>query len=97
MTTTLPPDAWVPVPLRWRHVVAGDVFVGKDGDAWQIARTGSSYGVGIEVTAIQGDRSFSDDVDPDDVIPVLVPVTERDAVELTREQLGARLIERRTA
>lgn len=92
----MPPDAWVPVPLRWRHVLPGDVFVGRDESLWLVSDNESARG-GLRVRARQGgDSYFSRDVDPDDVIPVLVPTPERDAVELTREQLGARLVERRT-
>lgn len=94
MSATLPPDVWVPVPLRWRHVVAGDVFVAPDGSPWVVARREPSQGL-IAVQVVQADDPFNSYVDPDDVINVLVPAVERDAVELTREQLGARLIERR--
>lgn len=91
MTATLPADVWVPVPLRARHVIAGDVIVGKDGSLWPITEsraTGGTWSINVANFGL-------DYPDPDDVIPVLVPVIERDAVELTREQLGARLIERR--
>lgn len=90
------PDAWIPVPLRWRHAIETDVFVAPDGELWQIIRS-ETHGAWFSVTATRGPDQFSRDVDPDDVIPVLVPVSERDAVELTRDQLGARLVERRTA
>ena len=92
MTTTLPPDVFVPVPLRWRHVVAGDVFLGADGRLWCVENMHQGA-----VCVRNARDQVADRVDPDDVVSVLVPVVERDAVELTREQLGARLIERRTA
>lgn len=85
-----PADCWVPVPLRWRHVIPGDVIVGRDGRPWMVTSTGTA------VTAVDGPTAATQPVDPDDPIPVLVPVTDRDAVELTRDQLGARLVERRT-
>lgn len=87
--------SWVPVPLRWRHVETADVIVAPDGELWQV--TDTWFGRACKTaTAARGRATFSRDVDPDDVIPVLIPVTERDAVELTIEQLGARLVERRT-
>lgn len=93
MTAPLPADAWVPVPLRWRHVIASDVVLDCDGALWAITDV-DHLGTRIAVNGLHEYRSRPD---PDEVVPVLVPVTERDAVELTREQLGARLVERRTA
>lgn len=92
----IPADCWTPVPLRFRHVIEGDVFVGRDGALWHVERISSSYGPGVEVTVRCCAATHHADVDPDEVVHVLVPVTERDAVELTREQLGARLVQRRT-
>ena len=87
-----PPDAWIPVPIRWRWVQPGDVVVAPDGQLWLITlcpRDGE----------VIGQRTFhernSGRPDPDDVVQVLVPVAERDAVELCREELGARLVGRR--
>lgn len=95
MTATLPPDVWVPVSLRWRHVIAGDVFVGSNGLTWHVTEVEPQNGGCIDITCQSGKDQFTSDVDPDDVISVLVPALERDAVELTRDQLGARLVERR--
>lgn len=89
------PDAWVPVPLRWRHILPGDMVVAPDDQIWHVIEVWSGK-CSTTATAERGKERFSRDVDPDDVIPVLVPVVERDAVELTRDQLGARLVERRT-
>lgn len=91
------PDAWVPVPLRWKHVLAGDVFVARDGELWQVEETGPSPRTSYDVIAVRGAQVHKADVDPDAVVQVLVPVTERDALRLTRDELGARLVERRTA
>lgn len=92
MTATLPPDVWVPVPVRARHIIVGDLIAGSDNAVWLVTESRPAggtwslnlYGHGLVYP------------DPDEAIPVLVPVTERDAVELTRDQLGARLVERRT-
>lgn len=86
------PDAWVPVPLRAQHVLPGDVFVGKDGALWLVSETSPQF-----ILRRTTDQMFSAfDVDPNAVIHVLVPVTERDALRLTRDELGAALVERRT-
>lgn len=90
-------DCWTPVPLRWRHAIEGDVFVGRDGALWRVDQANSFGPAGIEVVVSCAAATHAADVDPDEVVHVLVPVTERDAVELTREQLGARLVDRRTA
>lgn len=89
-------DTYVPVPIRWRHVQVGDVFVGRDKQLWYVTDIRENAGA-LTVQALLQFWSRTGDVDPDDVISVLVPVPERDAVELTREHLGARLVERRTA
>lgn len=86
---------WVPVPLRWRHVIPGDVFVGKDDRLWQVTDLTHDRGMLIEVTCQSVLDVFYDEADPDDTVNVLVPVLERDAVELTIEELGARLVSRR--
>lgn len=88
-------DCWVPVPVRWRHLAPGDVFVAPDGRLWHLVGITPERGQ-LVAGAMHGEEYARRPVDPDDVIPVLVPTPERDAVELTREQLGARLVERRT-
>lgn len=93
--TTLPADCFVPVPIRWRHVLAGDVFVDRNGQLWHVVAANPHRTGLITVAAERGDESLTQQLDPDDVIHVLIPVPERDAVELTRERLGARLVERR--
>lgn len=94
MTTEELERVWVPVPLRWRHVIAGDVFVGGDRALWTVA--GAVPGKHFHVEVRRGANTFTTEIDPDDVVNVLVPVLERDAVELSMDELGARLIERRT-
>jgi hypothetical protein len=91
-------DCFVPVPMRWRLVAAGDVFVAKDGRLWSVGALGPRVrGSGLYVAAHCGLQSYETHVDPDDVIHVLIPTPERDAVLLTRDQLGARVFARRTA
>jgi hypothetical protein len=93
--TTLPPDVWVPVPLRWRHVHPGDTFVGRESRLWHVTGIGP-HEAEFRVDAVNSYTPFTAMVDPDDTINVLVPVSERDAVELCREELGARLLAGRT-
>jgi hypothetical protein len=95
--SVLPPDAWVPVQLRWRWVRTGDVFFSpKTGDLWSVVNDlGPTYARG-SVLVRRGARSYVTTVDPDDAIAVLVPVVERDALALTRAELGARLVGRRS-
>lgn len=88
-----PADAWVPVSVRWRHVVSGDVVLDPDGRTWMLTDRPMTGGM----TVTRGAHSYTATPDPDDVVDVLIPVVERDAVELARAELGARLIERRTA
>ena len=85
-------EVWVPVPLRWRHVIEGDVFVSPDGDIWMVTLRGEAL-----TSVTSGQIVHVAEVDPDDTVDVLVPATEREAVELCIEELGARLIERRSA
>lgn len=97
MTPAQLATAWVPVPLRWRHVHAGDVFVGGDQRLWIVHAVGAPPGRGrLLVAADCGADEYSGEVDPDDRVNVLIPATEAEAVELSIEQLGARLLERRT-
>lgn len=95
MTEPLPADAFVPVPIRWRHVQPGDHFLAPDGRAWHVIGFSDERGQRV-AGAVHGEQHARRAVDPDEVIRVLVPVTERDAVQLCRDELGARLIAGRT-
>jgi len=89
----------VPVPMRVRHVVAGDEFVSaRDGSHWRITQAGDLLWRigGREVTVECEERAATKALDPDHLLNVLVPVDEADAVELLHDQLGARLITGRT-
>lgn len=90
-------DAWVPVKLRVRHLSVGDVVIGKTGDLWMVAEllnhatTASRY-----VTVRRGSDEATAEMDLDDPLKVLTRVPERDAMVLVRDELGAKLIERRS-
>lgn len=84
-------DVFLPVERAWRHLQPGDTFVGKGGALWHLASTNPGRGT-IGVVARHGGREFTVDVDPDELIPVLVQRPEHDALELLAEQLGATMI-----
>lgn len=86
-------DCWCPVPLRWRHVLPGDVVLDPDRRSWMLTDRPMSGGL----TVTRGAHSYTATPDPDAVVDVLVPVAEREAVEVARDQLGAALVARRTA
>jgi hypothetical protein len=90
--------AWVPVELPWKHVRPGDAFVGREQKLWHVARCAPSQGQ-IAIQVVQVDEPINTYADPDETVQVLVPVSERDCAELLvgREQIAARLIERRTS
>lgn len=81
---------YVPVPLRWRYVEPGDVFVGGE-RLWTVNKINSR-----QVTVSCGASTGSYDIDPDELVQVLTPVPMAQAVAITREQIGMRLIARRT-
>lgn len=97
MTGPVPADAWVPVPMRWRNVRAGDVVLDPDGRPWMVVDAiASTMGRGPWVHVQRGDQFHGKERDPDATVPVLVALAERDAVERVREQLGpVRLVDRR--
>lgn len=95
MTAAELAQSWVPVPLRARHIVVGDVIAGRDGRPWMVTAADPARG-SILTTAQAGTDTIEVASDPDHTISVLVPVPERDALELTAELLGARVLERRT-
>lgn len=86
-----PADAWVPVPLRWRHVRPGDVIVGRENVLWNV--WGSREAMGRWAIDAFGMATVYGD--PDDVVNVLIPVPERDAAGAVRDELAATLVERR--
>lgn len=89
------PDAWVPVPLRARHVVEGDVMVGRDHRTWLVALVQHGLDGRVTLGAMRtADTRHPATLDPDEPVTVLMPVCDRDAVEVARDVLGARLIDR---
>jgi hypothetical protein len=87
---------WMPVALCWRVVRPGDVFLARDGQLWCVTAATLAHD-SIALAATHGERHGTRKVDPDDNVPVLIPVSEYEAVNLTRAELGARVIARRTS
>jgi hypothetical protein len=96
-------DCYVPIPLRWRHVIAGDILLGQSGVLFAVTAsrphvdprghiTGQwalTVGVGPDARPFIGD--------PDEPARVLTGVPERDALTVLRDELSARVVERRIA
>jgi hypothetical protein len=92
----IPADAWVPVKLRWRHVRAGDVFFSpKTNDLWMVsAALDRDDRPARAIVVTHGAAVHEAEVDLDETVTVLVPVPERDALRVCRDELGARLVAR---
>lgn len=82
--TDLPEDTWAPVPMRWRLVRAGDVFLDRQGRPWVVMSTSERPGV-ISVSAAGALSTLARDMPPDSLIQVLVPLAERASIVLLRE------------
>jgi hypothetical protein len=89
-------QCWVPVPVRWRHVVAGDVILDRHGRPHVVTWIGAERH-GIKVLAIRLVQA-SRIVDPDEQATVLLPAVEVDArVALADGGIATRILERRPA
>lgn len=96
MTAIDPSTCWAPVPLRWRHVRPGDITVAEDGSLVPIVSVGYSQ-AGVDVDyVVPGGLDHATELDPDEMVDVLVPIPERDLMRTTAEQLGAWCIDRAT-
>lgn len=85
---------WVPIPLRARHLQLGDVVAGKEaGTLWLVNRCGDV----VELMSCGRHASWSGHLDPDETVHVLVPLPEREALTTARDELAARVIERRAS
>lgn len=71
------------MPMRWRLVRAGDVFLDTRGRPW-IVTAHRLDGATCEVSASGCGTSLTRVVGPDDPIPVLVPLAERAALQRLR-------------
>lgn len=87
--------AYVPLPLAWRHVQAGETFIGKGGKLWHVHESHASTG-SWWVCVYRGPTFHARNVDPDEQVQVLTPVPMAQAMTLTKAELGARLIAVRT-
>jgi hypothetical protein len=70
-----PPDAWVPVPMCWRNVQAGDVVLDPDGSLWMVEVSGERPDRrGVWTAVRHGDQTRARQRDPEEVVNVLVPL-----------------------
>lgn len=87
--------AWVSSPTRWRHVLVGDVFYSaKTDDLWTVTEFEHREGLLVEVSVFHNGKTHQVEMDPDGLVQVLTTTTERDALRVTEELLGATTIER---
>lgn len=94
LDATTSPENWTPVPLRWRHVKAGDVFV-ADGRTWMVIAVSERPELGWLTSVASGADQFEAvEVDPDEVVSVLCPAPEANALARVRDELGGSVIDR---
>ena len=77
-----PVTCWVPTDRPWRSVRPGTLIVGDDATLWYVSASGP-HGIGWRLTLAQLGALHAPgayDGDPDELIPVLVPAAERDAI-----------------
>jgi hypothetical protein len=89
---------WAPVPVRWRWVPAGSVIVLRgnegepDGVLWRVTFSGAEHDEWrVKTAAMVGPDHWNGPVDPDSYVNVLVPVPERDGIDLVIGELDGRL------
>lgn len=91
----VPADTWAPVLMRWRLVRPGDVFLDRAGLPWSVTNVGPNARGSVSVVAVRADDVRGRDVHPDDLVNVLIPLVEREAVMNLREAgVTGQLIER---
>lgn len=89
---TTSPENWTPVPLRWRHVRAGDVVLG-DTTPWMVTEAIEQLGEPL-ITIVSGDQTHQEQLDPDEVVCVLCPASEANALARVRDELGGTVVDR---
>jgi hypothetical protein len=88
-------DVWVPIPMRWSTVAHGSVFLDANGAPWTLVSVERAQG-GPIVRARHGTQEYVGQPAAPTAL-VLVPVPERDALTLLRDQLSSRIMERESA
>lgn len=89
-------DHWAPTVLDWCAVVAGDLILSSDDRPLYVETVTIDTATGAGQVRLAG-HPTPYPVRADATVRVLVPVAERDALALTLDQLGGRIIERRTS
>jgi hypothetical protein len=99
----VPHDLFAPLPVPWRTVRAEDVVMGDDGELYSVERSGWIGASGPDgrpttwgLTLVCGAWRDTIPGGPDDLAHVLTRVGTVDAVTVTREALGARLLATRS-
>lgn len=88
-------QTWVQVPLRWRYIQRGDLFVTPAGATWMVVAE-PAWAEQLTITAIgKSGKVTPGAVDPDDFANVLMQVAHIDAITMLHSELGARLLSSR--
>jgi hypothetical protein len=89
-------DAFVPVKLRARFMLVGDVFLSeKTNDLWMVIAAENRTDRPARVLTVQrGSSTHTAEIDLDTTILVLTQVPERDALVALRNGLDGRLVDR---
>lgn len=85
----------VPYPTPWRAVCVGDVMRAPNGELWTVlASTPRRDGRWTAAVwhPLHGQYMPGEGVDRDELVPILTPMAERDALGPLVEQLGAQHI-----
>ncbi len=91
----VPADTWGPVPMRWELVQAGDIILGRDGTPWQVVDKTPLEGDEVLPTVQRGRDTFEKPTPGAQLVNVLIPLVDRQAVLNLREAgITGRLIER---
>jgi hypothetical protein len=70
------PDAWVPDPIAWHRVAAGDLFLDPAGRPWFVTDARDVPG-GRSITAMRAGETRSRVMIADETVRVLVPLADR--------------------
>jgi hypothetical protein len=84
---------WEVVNMRWRNIRPGDVIVNGRAEMWMVT-SWSLVPNQATLTVVRGAGTHTFQKDPDEAVRVLLASTEREAILLAREQLGAVVTDR---
>lgn len=89
--------AWVGVPMRWRKVARGALFLAPNGKVWIVDDIEHPEGlskrdVAVTISQPGKTKAYAREVHPDDEVNVLMPAVEADALRLVRDELGGDIV-----